>query len=358
MNVPDEIREQIREKIRRPRGTLTFNYTSRDLFNPEIAGGRLFEITSGSHLFRIERDDKMTLSFYHSSPGTGTRVASIDLNEVKPAKTLFMAFTWGPSGITLNIGPRIEGGELHRVEGEPSEKQYRVGLDGSVYELGNKGVHVMGARIYRGGKAVITPTALEAWKEVLHGVEVLNEIDTDENYLREVVISNSILMMLVTGLENYGKKRFVELEREGIRPNHDGLIGSIFSNRQIKNNLPDFLREEAAEQGITFIDYLVSDRRINFQNYNQTKRVYKATYDIRFGDIEVSSQDLERLQILITYRHKIVHISPLITMLNQEELASKEPEFSNKELATDSIHLFKEFIDGFHKLTLTLDRED
>jgi len=91
-NIPPDIVEQIREAIRRPEGTVSFEYSSDVLFDPNVPGGIRFEIASGAHLFRVERDDELRLSFYHSSPGTGTRVVTIDLKNVVPSSKVFLLF--------------------------------------------------------------------------------------------------------------------------------------------------------------------------------------------------------------------------------------------------------------------------
>lgn len=356
--IPSEIREEIRDAICRPRGTFTFNYTSDQLFDPEIPGGILLEVVAGSHLFRVERDEDFRLNFYHSSPGTGTRVATIPLAEITPADTVFLAFTWEPSQISLSIGPKVEGGELHRAEGNLSPKQLRVGSDGSVFELGDKGVSVVGTRIYKGGVPLILPTALEVWDEVVHSANVLLEAIDEDNYLREVAISNSILTMLVTGFESYGKRRFVELEEEGITPDIKALFKAIFSKTQIGRELPELLKAEAQDLNVSVLEYIVKDRRINFQNYDQLKKSFKAAYGIRFGDLDLTSQHLDRLQHLIRYRHSIVHVSPLLGFLNQEAVPTEEPEFSNAELALESIDKFQGFIQALHEATLELDRDD
>ena len=64
-NIPPNIFEQIREAIRRPEGTVTFEYSSEVLFDPKVPGGILFEVPSGAHLFRVERDNE--LYDYHST---------------------------------------------------------------------------------------------------------------------------------------------------------------------------------------------------------------------------------------------------------------------------------------------------
>jgi hypothetical protein len=84
INIPEQNFKQIQEIICRPEGSLTFNYSSPDLFNEKVLDGVLLEIPSGQHFFRLERDNQLHLHYYHSSPGTGTRVATIDLKKLTP----------------------------------------------------------------------------------------------------------------------------------------------------------------------------------------------------------------------------------------------------------------------------------
>ena len=75
-NLAPDIREQIRNAIKSPEGTVCFVFTSEsDLFDPKIPGGLILEVPSGGHYFRLERTDAAEICFYHSSPGTGTRVS-------------------------------------------------------------------------------------------------------------------------------------------------------------------------------------------------------------------------------------------------------------------------------------------
>jgi len=92
-NLSSEVIEQIREAIKRPEGTMRFTYTSeQDLFDQKIPGGIIFDLVSGGHYFRLERTDNLEISFYHSSPGTGTRVATVDLRKLKPSNSVFLHF--------------------------------------------------------------------------------------------------------------------------------------------------------------------------------------------------------------------------------------------------------------------------
>jgi hypothetical protein len=202
-NLPPNIVEQIREAILRPEGTVTFEYSSDVLFNPKVPGGILFEIATGAHLFRVERDDELRLSFYHSSPGTGTRVATVDLKNVVSSSKVFLAFSWTPTEINFNVGPRIAGGQLVSAKGIPSPKQFRVGRDGSVFQVGDVGVEVMGVSVYQNGKPILQPTAHDAWKSTVESVKVLLGGSSEKGYIFDTVASNLILSILVTGFEAY-----------------------------------------------------------------------------------------------------------------------------------------------------------
>jgi len=356
--IPPHIREELRAALRRPRGTFAFTYSSDQLLDPLIRGGILLEVVAGSHVFRLERDEAFCLNFYHSSPGTGTRVATIALAEITAADPVFLAFTWEPSQISLSIGPKVEGGTLHRAEGTISPRQLRVGSDGSVLVLGDRGVSVVGTRIYVSGVPILLPTAIEVWDEVVQSANVLLEAIEQGDHLREVVLSNSILTMLVTGFESYAKRRFVELEKEGITPDTEALFSAIFPRSQIDHGLPRLLKAEAQDLHISVLEHIVEDRRINFQDYDQSKRSFKVAYGIRFGDLALTSQHLNRLQQMIRYRHSIVHVSPLLALLNQDAVPPAEPEFSNSGLAAECIETFQAFIHALHGGTLQLDRAD
>ena len=359
ISLPDQVLEEIKKQLRRPRGTVTFNYTSEQLFDPEIGFGIILQIVSGSHLFRIERDNQMIIRFFHSSPGTGTRVAEIDLKSIHPAATVFMVFTWEPENITFGLGPKTEGGQLVQVNGQYSLRQFRIGTDGSIFQIGDNGVDVMGTRVFIGGRPVLVPTALENWGEVISAVKVLLQGTSNAGYIFDVAICNTVLIMLVTGFESYCKGRFIELEQEGVIPNIGMLISSFFSLRQRKNGFVDTIKEDAQQESESFIEYVV-DRRsiINFQDYDNAKKAFNKVYRIKFGELGISSQELEHLQNLIHFRHLIVHISPLLTILNQPIVHPNKPVFANRELAVSSIILFDTFIKTLHQSTLKLDRQD
>jgi hypothetical protein len=352
--IPPDIYRQIQEAICRPEGTVSFMYTCKELFDPASGRGVLAEIHSGGHIFRIERDEELVLHFYHSSPGTGTRVASIDLKKVPSCETLFLAFSWSPKEVNFHVGPKVRGAELVSAKGTLSKRQFKLGTDGSIYEIGGPGLQIMGVSVYRGGKPVLQPTAIEAWKETIKATEILATGKSIEGCVFETVVTNLTLAMLVTGFEAFTKKRFLEVEQEGIEPDADAVVNSFFPRRERDAGISEILKSEAAEAKRTVLQLIVDKDSINFQNYERCKLAYNKAYRILFGDLGLPSTTLEKSKKYIVYRHRIIHVSAILGMLNQPEVPPEAPVFPKKELAAEAIHEFDEFIEGLHTATLKL----
>lgn len=322
-NLSPECLEQIREAIKRPEGTFVFtSIFEDDLFSPQCPSGIIFDMVAGGHYFRLERMDNVEVSFYHSSPGTGTRVATIDLRKLKPNSKVFFAFSWSPQEIQLHIGPKIEGGELVSAVGIPSEIGFRIGEDGNVLQVGSSGIQVMGTRFNVEGKQMVKPTAIEAWIETKKAIEILLTGESKEGYIFEVVKSNLSIVMMVTGFEAYCKARFEEIEKEGIRANHERIAQKL-------------------------------KRKENFQDFDgYCKDVYKYGFGILFGNL-VKMNEYSRLKQLFDFRSRIVHASPLLGMVNELNVPSEEPLFSSN-IVTDALKLFDKFITTLHEATLKL----
>lgn len=327
-NLPPEILEQIREAIRRSEGTFTFTLApENDLFSPQVPGGIIFDMVSGGHYFRLERTDNLEICFYHSSPGTGTRVATVDLRKLKPSSKVFFAFSWTPQEIQLHVGPKIEGGELASAVGIPSEIGFRVGEDGKVLKVGSPGILVMGTRLNIGGKQMVKPTAIDAWRETIKAIEILLTGESKEGYMFEVVKANLSIVMMVTGFEAYCKTRFAEIEKEGVQPD----------------------RKRIAQK--------LNKKKENFQDFDgYCKDVFKYAYGIMFGDL-VKMNEYGRLKQLFDFRSRIVHASPLLSMVNELNVPSEEPLFSTTIVA-DALKLFDKFLTNLHEATLKLKRID
>ncbi len=327
-NLSSELLEKIREATKAPEGTVEFVYTfEKDLFDPSIPGGIIFHLVSGGHYFRLERTDNLMIRFYHTSPGTGTRVASVNLGEVKQSKKVFFAFTWSPEEIYLYVGPQVEGGELAHAVGISSEISFRVGRDGTILQEGNTGIQVMGTRFNREGKQIVKPTALNAWEETKKAIEILLTGESKEGFIFEIVKANLSIVMMITGFEAYCKIRFDEIEQEGNQADHERIAKKLAGKKE------------------------------NFQDFDgYCKDIYNLGFGIKFGEL-ANFNEFSQLKQIFAFRSRIVHASPLLTMVNEFKVPSEKPVFSN-EIVQSSLELFDKFINKLHEETLNLREKD
>ena len=89
-NIPNNIATQIKEAMKMPEGTLEFRYTFDGLFDKSIGSGILFELVTGQIIFKLVRDSELNLSFWHSSPSVGTRVATVNIESIKGCNTILV----------------------------------------------------------------------------------------------------------------------------------------------------------------------------------------------------------------------------------------------------------------------------
>lgn len=354
-NIPTKLYTQIQQAILEPIGTLSLNYTCEELFNENNDGGILIQVPSREKLIRLERDQNMNISFYHSTPGTGTRVATINLKDVPQSNKVKIVLTWSPEEINLHLGPLGVKSKLFTAKGQLSKRQFIVGKDGGIYQIGDQGIDVMQVEIYKDGIPVVQPNALAAWKNTLKSIEILSAGQSGEGYIFESVVTNLSIVILMTGFEAYTKKRFLEIEKEGVNPDIDSLLESFLSRKEKEADLDELIKVEAKDSGITVLEALFDRNSINFQNYDQCKKAYNKAYNIKFGEIGLDSNKLEKIQKIINYRHRIIHVSPLLGTLNQPNIPREEPVFANKELSTEAVNVFDEFVNKLHTATLKIE---
>ncbi len=339
------------EAMRRPEGTLAFRYSCEGLFDAtnELA---LLQVVAGSHVFRLSRDSDLTLHFVHASPGTGTRVASLPIGDFRGTQRLVVYLIWSPGEIRLHVGDEEQKIGLRGAQGSTSERQLHALPDGTVLEVGGPGIAVAGLRVRSGTETVHEPTAREAWDDTLLAMNTLLAGKSDEGYMFESVQTNSVVVMLVTGFEAYCETRFLEIEREGLSADFDALAAQ-FKPLVKRAGGKAAMEAESANTNTTPSALLASD--LNFQMYDNCKDAYRAGYGIRFADLpDIGSEDIRILKQTISFRHRIIHDSPLIGCLNQPYVPPQEPVFANRALADSSIELFKRFIAALHQATLAL----
>ncbi len=354
MSLPPNLIREIAAKICRPKGTVSFEYSSFDAFRVGTHGGMILEIPSGGHYFRLERTQDRRLNFYHSSPATGTRLASIDLKPVPTFQRAYLAFAWSSEEVRLYCGPRDLSVGMLSATGNSSPVSYRVQPDGSVYQFGSEGVQVMDVRVQRGKEVILAPTAREVWGSTLQALEILWSGKSDQGFIFESLQSTTTQSMLVTGMENYAKTRLLEIEMEGVPSDPEALFAAFASKTERESLRLSELKEQAQSAGTTLLCVVAASARINFQNFDDLKKAFRSAYGIKIGEIGLPSETINEIHQLIRYRHRIVHVSPLLTFLNQDNVPPEEPVFANRALADKATAAFGCLVDSLHKATMTL----
>jgi hypothetical protein len=333
-------------------GTAGFPLSGHALSDPDAPGGVILQVAHGAHVLHIEREATPRVGFYHWSPGTGSRCASIDVTVMEGSSNVQIAISWCPQEIQLRVMPTGQPqGSARWAKGVPSQRQFRVTRSGDIVQIGDHGVEVLQPTIFENDTLVLEPAAIESWHGVIRSADVLLSGQSESGYMFDVVQCNSIIVGLVTGFEWYCRKRFAELEEEGSIPDVKDLI-EIASLR-----IPsvDELDNEAKQSGMSLTRYLVDVQNvINFQDYVMAKRVYNKTYKLKFGEIGIDGNHLDRLRKFILYRHRIVHVSPFLTPLSQPSELRKTADFPSRKLAHEAIEVFSQFISHLHEATLDL----
>jgi hypothetical protein len=354
MQLSSEFTRDFGHAICVPVGTLKFDYSSTKAFKQNSVACVLVDIPAKGHFFRVDCTTDRTLRFFHSSPGTGTRVATISLESLPDFEKASLIFNWSPEEIMFFCIPLDIEAESLSAKGVPSPINFRVGSDGGIFQIGDQGVEVMQTRFHRDGQSVLAPTAIEAWQSTIKAIEILLTGKSETGFIFEVVQTSAILSMLVTGLESYAKTRLLEVESEGICADWQALFISFASKAERESNRLDELKVKAETAGESVLTTVVNALRINFQNYDDLKRAYKAAYGIKLGEIGIDGQRLSQLQDFIRFRHRVVHVSPLLTILNQDKVPPDQPIFANRKLSEDAEACFKSIVDALHRATLSL----
>ena len=335
------LKKQLRDVLRMQKGSSILNFEQDIIFNNPDEYLELFNVVSEGHIFILRKENRK-IKFYYTSLGTGTRLHEIDIFEIPKTKPVYIAFTWSPQESILYID---KGYEFIKSIGFDSSVKFRA-LKGKVLEF--KNVDIESLRFYS-QEGNIKPTAIDSWKEIIKGLNILNESYKDNQH--ELITVNLSLASLVTGFENYLKNRFIELEKEGVKPNEEKLIKSIFSTHERESRFDYEDRKSAKELGLTLIEKLARDK-IKFQNYNECKKVFNKTYNLKFSELGMTISKMNELKKYIGYRHKIMHVSPMLPILNEEEIPSKNPIIPKKILIENAIVIFDEFIKKFHNKSL------
>lgn len=337
----DKQKAEIVKGMRGPEGGVEFILETVDILNPDLGDFIIYEVSTGAIFYLLRRDQELNLKFYHATPGTGTRVATVSLKEFASFAEVQIRFEWSPEEIRLGVR-NLDKDIAVANRGRASDIRYYVGDKGSITYIGSIASDV---EITIHGKKISYASAIEAWNSAIEAIGYLKKGTSEDGYRFEKVRANMILVMLVTGFEVYCRRRFLEIEGEGNPPNFNALAEK-FLKFVCKNNLLQAYIEDAEHDGITPTRKLIDSKRrssgINFQNYEDCKAAYSRAYGIRFVDnIGVSSELIRVLKKVMQYRHDVIHVSAT------DETISK----SDVEIA---IGVYNEFIQRLHIASLKL----
>lgn len=138
----------------------------------------------------------------------------------------------------------------------------------------------------------------------------------------------------------------------------EGTLTFEYQNENLFNvNIPNIIIFDLTSGAHLFRLQRDNQLKINFQNYDECKAAYNKGYGIKFGELNIPADQLSRLKRFIHYRHRIIHISPSLGILNQGKVPPETPEFPNKELRNEVIACFDNFITELHNSTLNLKKE-
>lgn len=343
------VAEDLAGKMANTAGTLAFQGTYRGLLSDDGAAGILFEVVKTPTAWQLIRAQYLTLHFVHASPATGTRVAVLDLQVLQtdtPCHAFLFCLVWAPDRLELSVGRGDGQGRVQTALGERASFTLQVVADDRVFHIGDAGITVMGARAYADGKPVLRPTAWNTWQETLKAVDALMRGVSPDGYLFEVVAANAALAFLVTGFETYCQARFHEMQDEGWEPDKEALVKAFLRHKD-----RDQFERHAKRAGWSFTRALIEGKHIDFQNYDRTKRAFNRAYDIKFGEL-VSSGILADLQQFIGFRHIIIHVSPLLGLLNAPHVPPDAPVFAGPPTVQAARGTLESFIGALHQSTL------
>ena len=221
-----------------------------------------------------------------------------------------------------------------------------------LYRIGDVGLKADYYHVLQGGELILLPTAKEIWDSTINKVNVLIDGCKLKDILFESTTVQQCLVMLVTGLEVYTKNRFLEMEKEGKKPNIEALMNEFAINNSLKNEVENY----SSSNKVSLLESLVQVRKygiINFQDWDTSKKAYNKGYNIRSGEIpKLKTETLESIKKYIFWRHKIIHSKIDMSTLNSEELPYKDPIFATKGFIETARNNFIDFVEKLHLQTL------
>jgi hypothetical protein len=306
------------------------------------------QVVAGAHVFRVSREAVGAYTALHGCPGVGTRVARIPAQDAPGEQHPDVWVTWSPEALHLYVVPSADPSGMVSAEGVSSDVQLWVDIQGGVTEVGGG---AKGVSAWAGSQPLLGPPAIDLWNLTLQAVDTLMGGQSDSGFMFDVVVANAALSMLVTGLEAYSEARFVELEGEGLPLNGEGVVQKLGTKEERDQLKAGVVPEVLSVPGSASELARALSERFSFQNFDRSKTLFGRGYGLRF------SEDLgllQRVKTLLGYRHRVIHVSPLVAILNRRDAPPQELEFSGREFAQRTRGEFDQFVLALHAASLRL----
>ena len=327
-------------------GTFSFELLTKQLM-PTISAAKtiILELPIGRRIWILQNLQNNILEFLFTSPSTGTIGKRIDLNIFHASEALRITFTWSPKGISLFVGDKK--GTVGLVEGVSFSPGFTLDIfppnSGNILQIGSEGVEVKHVKIYTEADNY-TAAAIKLWEDSLSSIDSFM-LGKSEEYVFQGARCRAIISSLVSGFEIYCKNRFLELEQENFQTNF-ALLRKAFNDKIGKKTI-----ENAKRNPISPMNFIVNERRINFQNWEICQKAYLAYYGINLADAFTENSNLiSVLERYLKLRHHLTHSDPICELLNYNE-PGKEPIFLNDLLLNTVVENFREIIRLIHECT-------
>lgn len=331
-----------------PIGNFFFRISTEELRLNEI-DIEIFNVITKGHIFLLKYVGNETFQFIHSSESSGTWISEVRANELSLSKEISFGLIWANNKCSLFVELDRKKDKSFFSEGTKQKFHYRIFKNG-ILKIGDDNIKVDEVRINYGGE-ILEPNAKESWENIKEAVEILVDGFEKRNFQHEIIQSNITLTTIITGFEQYNKKRPIELYNEGINCDLQKLRKRILSkneNELLEKELISF--EDQNDKDDLIFKFLL--KRINFQNFKDCNDFFKFGFNISFYEIKIPQNTIEEIRKIIEYRHRIVHVSPLLTILNFDE-PGKRPIFNSINFVKESLNKMDCLIQAIHEQTLT-----
>lgn len=332
----------IPEALDRDEGTISFTSELGDILG-SASNTVLLEITSesGDRAVRLEYD-KGNIFLEWFQIRNGRRRCEIDISDFGLYSRLYIIFTWNQEELQFFVGPAHEDAD-HDLRSSSSGEwigQVRRDADGNIVIIGGPGVEVTDYYLNVGGQEKLRPTAKEIFDLNMSKVDEIINIAESQEYYAESILSQQVIVMMVTALETYLQERFVEV---GNQVPDDECISVLATESQ-------FTEEDIRTKSVMVgsVSEVAREHSFNFQDISEADDLYNSLFDF---DLECLINETGNRGILernIQYRHKIVHGEVNTGILNFDKMPKQDPVFSNTEHVNRIKPRFVETVEKIH----------